>query len=260
MFLIVSFTGYLAAVNARWAYFTRLNQVCHSYCSRMAMSELSLLRWPPHHYEAAAILKYKQREREYGTNETEMITILYRDTHTDAQPWVCVIYMSVLCGCVCECTLHISWVAKYFSWLRQLLLTQFRIVISLWFLLLHFIYALAIYRCCLPFEAGPFFYVASCLHMANVTIAIAAAASYELHCCIVKSWNKQPISEREENGRESERKEERERVTALSNGAVCSWFNWISELFISWQQDLWLADARCPCRDTFSMRGMHRLQ
>lgn len=109
MFLIVSFTGYLAAVNARWAYFTRLNQVCHSYCSRMAKSELSLLRWPPHHYEAAAILKYKQREREYGTNETEMITILYRDTHTDTLPWVCVIYMSVLCvwlGVCVHCIYH----------------------------------------------------------------------------------------------------------------------------------------------------------
>lgn len=130
----------------------------------------------------------------------------YTETHTDTTTWVCVIYMSV---CVCVCTLHISWAAKYFSWLRQLLLTQFRIVISLWFLLLHFIYALAIYRCCLPFEAGLFFYVASCLHMANVTIAIAAAAStasYELHCCIVKSWTKQPISE----SRYSER-EERER-------------------------------------------------
>lgn len=183
----------------------------------MAKSELSLLRWPPHHYEAAAILKYKHRE--YGTkihtNGTEMITILYRDTHTDTTTWVCVIYMSV-CLCVCVCTLHISWAAKYFSWLRQLLLTQFCIVISLWFLLLHFIYALAIYRCCLPFGAGLFFYVASCLHMANVTIAIAAAstASYELHCCIVKSWNKQPISE------STFRERERERDTTLSNGTL----------------------------------------
>lgn len=221
----------------------------------MAKSELSLLRWPPHHYEAAAILKYKHRE--YGTkihtNGTEMITILYRDTHRYNNMSVCNIYE---CLCVCVCTLHISWAAKYFSWQRQLLLTQFRIVISLWFLLLHFIYALAIYRCCLPFEAGLFFYVASCLHMANVTIAIAAAstASYELHCCIVKSWNKQPISE------STFRERERERYNTQQWHTICSWFNWISELFISWQQDLWLADAQCPCRDIFSMRGMHRLQ
>lgn len=98
--------------------------------------------------------------------------------------------------------------------------------------------------CCILFtrsqfiDVWAFFFSSCCLHMANVTIAVAiAVASWQHSNCIVDSWNKLPISE------------------DVRQDSICSGFNWISKLlFISWQQDL------CPYSvcSVFRMLDMHR--
>lgn len=149
-----------------------------------------------------------------------------------------------ICG---VCIAYIMARQSTFHGCGKLLLTQFRTVIS------AVISAVPFYlRDCNLSKFVEFLFYTSCLHMAqchncNCCQLQVASCTWQLfpNCCIVKSWNKRPISGRERTG---------------SKGRcylfICIAINWISVLFISC-----LADPfRHSSQGTFSLLDVQRVQ